>query len=61
MNGLVFLIPVALGLGLLGLGGFFWSVRSGQFDDLEGAAMRVLIDEEGPPPDRPAPGTGPHE
>lgn len=51
MNGLVVLIPVALGLGLAGLGAFFWSVRSGQFDDLDGAAMRVLIeeDEEGGP------------
>ena len=35
-----------LGLGLLGLGAFFWSVKSGQFEDLDGAAMRILIDEE---------------
>jgi cbb3-type cytochrome oxidase maturation protein len=46
MNGLVVLIPVALGLGLAGLAAFFWSVRSGQFDDLDGAAMRVLLDDE---------------
>ena len=51
MNGLAFLIPVALGLGIAGLGAFFWSVRDGQFDDLDGAAMRVLIDEDGPPAD----------
>lgn len=48
MNGLVFLIPVALGLGLLGLAAFFWSLRSGQFDDPDGAAARILIDEDGP-------------
>jgi len=46
MNGLVILIPVALGLGLAGLAAFFWSVRSGQYEDLDGAAMRVLIDDE---------------
>ena len=46
MSGLVFLIPVALLLGLLGLGGFFWSLRSGQYEDLEGAAARILIDDD---------------
>lgn len=46
MNGLVFLIPVALGLGLAGLAAFFWAMRSGQFDDLEGASLRMLIDED---------------
>lgn len=46
MTGIGFLLPIALGLGLLGLGAFFWSVKSGQFEDLDGAAMRVLIDEE---------------
>jgi cbb3-type cytochrome oxidase maturation protein len=46
MNGLALLIPVALGLGLLGLAGFFWSVRNGQFDDLDGAANRILIDDD---------------
>jgi len=48
MNGLLLLIPVALGLGLLGLAGFLWALRSGQFDDLEGAAHRVLFDDDGP-------------
>ncbi|TXC69241.1 cbb3-type cytochrome oxidase assembly protein CcoS [Sphingorhabdus soli] len=47
MNGLAILIPVALGLGLCGLAAFFWAMRSGQFDDLDGAAQRILIDEEG--------------
>jgi cbb3-type cytochrome oxidase maturation protein len=46
MTGIGFLLPIALGLGLLGLGAFFWSVKSGQFEDLDGAAMRDLIDEE---------------
>jgi cbb3-type cytochrome oxidase maturation protein len=49
MNGLLLLIPVALGLGLLGLAAFFWSVRDGQFDDMDGAAMRVLIDDDDKP------------
>ena len=46
MNGVVILIPIALGLGLIGLVGFFWSLNSGQFDDLDGAAMRILLDDE---------------
>lgn len=51
MTGIAFLIPIALTLGLLGLGAFFWSLRSGQFDDLDGAALRILIDDEGPADD----------
>lgn len=46
MNGLAYLIPIALGLGLIGLAAFFWSLRQGQFDDMDGAALRILIDEE---------------
>ena len=46
MTSLTVLIPVALGLGLLGLGAFFWSLASNQYDDLEGAAARVLEDED---------------
>lgn len=49
MNGLLLLIPVALGLGLIGLFAFFWSLKSGQFDDLDGAGMRILIDDEDEP------------
>ena len=45
MTSLVFLIPVALFLGGLGLGAFVWSLRSGQYEDLDGAAERVLFDE----------------
>ncbi|CAN1523075.1 ccoS, cytochrome oxidase maturation protein, cbb3-type [Sphingomonadaceae bacterium] len=48
MTGIALLIPIALGLGLLGLGAFFWSLKSGQFDDLDGAALRILIDDDGP-------------
>lgn len=46
MNGLAFLIPVALGMGLLGLAGFFWAMRQDQFEDLDGAAQRILIEDE---------------
>ena len=46
VSGLVFLIPVALGLGLLGLAAFFWSLRRGQFDDLDGAALRIFVEDE---------------
>lgn len=49
MNGLVVLIPIAIGLGLAGLAAFFWALKRGQFDDLDGAAMRVLIDDEDEP------------
>ena len=48
MNGLLILIPVALFLGALGLGAFIWSLRSGQYDDLEGAAWRILQDDDKP-------------
>jgi cbb3-type cytochrome oxidase maturation protein len=46
MNALAWLIPAALFLGGLGLVAFLWSLRSGQFDDLEGAAYRILEDDE---------------
>ena len=48
MTGLVLLIPIALGLGLAGLAAFFWAMKSGQYDDMDGAALRILIDEEKP-------------
>jgi cbb3-type cytochrome oxidase maturation protein len=49
MSGLLILIPAALLLGLLGLAAFLWSLRSGQYDDLDGAAERILYadDDEG--------------
>ena len=46
MTGLVILIPVALLLGLTGLVAFFWALRSGQFEDLDGAAVRILLDDD---------------
>ncbi|SFC84866.1 cytochrome oxidase maturation protein, cbb3-type [Bosea sp. CRIB-10] len=46
MSSLVFLVPLALVLGGAALAAFLWSLRSGQYDDLEGAAARVLLDEE---------------
>lgn len=46
MTGLAFLIPIALAMGGLGLAVFFWAMRSGQFEDLDGAAQRILIDDE---------------
>ena len=46
MNVLLILIPVALGLGALGLVAFLWALRSGQFDDLDGAAERILYDDD---------------
>lgn len=48
MNGLMILIPVALFLGAVGLAAFLWSLRAGQFDDLDGAAVRILRDDDGP-------------
>ena len=49
MNGLAILIPVALGMGGLGLAAFFWALKRGQFEDLDGAAARILIEEEEDP------------
>lgn len=46
MSGLALLIPLALALGLCGLAAFFWAMRVGQFDDLDGSAMRILIEDE---------------
>jgi cbb3-type cytochrome oxidase maturation protein len=46
MNVLIYLIPIALFLGGLGLAAFLWALRNGQFDDLDGAAERVLFDDE---------------
>jgi cbb3-type cytochrome oxidase maturation protein len=48
MDVLIYLIPIALGLGLLGLFGFMWSLRAGQYDDLEGAKWRILENDDLP-------------
>ena len=49
MTNLFLLIPAALFLGLLGLGAFLWSLKNGQYEDLEGAAWRVRDDGEDKP------------
>ena len=48
MNVLVFLAPLAIGLGLLGLLAFVWSLRAGQSDDVKGASHRILSDDDLP-------------
>lgn len=57
MEVMVILVPLALGLGLVGLLAFLWSLKTGQYDDLEGAAWRAIADDDEPetPPDRDAP------
>ena len=52
MNALVFLVPAALALGLLGLALFLWTLKSRQYDDLDGAASRILFDDLSPTPHR---------
>ncbi len=53
MSQLLVLIPVALFLGLIGLIAFLWAMKSGQFEDLDGAAHRILFDDdEDAPSDR---------
>jgi cbb3-type cytochrome oxidase maturation protein len=46
MTILIFLVPLALSLGAFWLAAFLWSLRSGQYDDIEGAAVRVLSDDD---------------
>ncbi len=46
MTVLLWLVPLALLLGLIGLGAFVWSVKSGQYEDMEGAARRALDDSD---------------
>ena len=53
MSGLLYLIPIALMLGLVGLAAFLWSLKSGQFDDLDGAAHRILFDDDPHMPENP--------
>ena len=49
MTVLLILVPIALFLGLLGLCAFLWALRSGQFEDLDGAAHRILADDDEEP------------
>jgi len=48
VSGLYYLIPISIGLGLMGLGTFLWALSSGQYEDLDGAAERILYDEDRP-------------
>lgn len=46
MEVLLYLIPIALTLGLIGLVGFMWALKNNQFDDMEGNAHRILLDDD---------------
>jgi len=46
MDVLIYLIPIALLMGIIGLGAFIWSMKNNQFEDLDGAASRILFDDE---------------
>ena len=46
MNVLVYLIPMAVGLGGIGLIAFLWALKSGQYNDVDGAALRILQDDD---------------
>ena len=59
MNVLVYLLPIALALGLTALVAFLWSLRSGQYEDMDGAALRVLSDDDVQDNEAPSP-TGLH-
>ena len=48
MEVLIILVPLALALGAAGLAGFLWSLKNGQYSDLDGAAWRAILDEELP-------------
>jgi len=48
MKSILWLLPIALILGACGLAAFFWSMRAGQFDDLEGDASRIFEDDDRP-------------
>jgi cbb3-type cytochrome oxidase maturation protein len=50
MDVIVYLTPIAILLGGVGLAAFFWSLKSGQFDDPDGAAQRILFDDDEEPP-----------
>jgi cbb3-type cytochrome oxidase maturation protein len=60
MNIILLLAPFSVLLGLMAVGAFFWTLRAGQYDDIEGSAARILIDDADPEtpdePDSPAPG-----
>jgi cbb3-type cytochrome oxidase maturation protein len=55
MDALILLIPFSLALGGVALVAFLWTMRSGQYEDLDAAAYRILFDDDAPKP-RPAAG-----
>ncbi|WP_265519315.1 cbb3-type cytochrome oxidase assembly protein CcoS [Nitratireductor luteus] len=48
MSYLVWLVPLAILMGIAALVAFLWSLRDGQYEDLDGAAARILVDEDRP-------------
>ncbi len=52
MNDFLYLVPIALALGVAALVAFMWALHSGQYDDLDGAAERILIDDDRPLPQK---------
>lgn len=61
MTVLVYLIPIALLLGLAALFAFLWALKSGQYEDLEGEASRILFEEDEPPAASPPEQSPPRE
>jgi cbb3-type cytochrome oxidase maturation protein len=61
MRGLLYLVPIALFLGGLGLAAFLWALKSSQFEDLDGAANRILFDDDTADRTGPKDGSGPVE
>ncbi|MBN8967149.1 MAG: cbb3-type cytochrome oxidase assembly protein CcoS [Rhizobiales bacterium] len=59
MDDFLYLVPIALGLGLIGLVAFLWSLNNGQYDDLDGAAERILFDDDDTPLNQKPRGNGP--
>ena len=53
MADFLYLVPIALGLGVIGLLAFMWSLRSGQYQDMDGAAERILFEETDKPLPKP--------
>lgn len=49
-GGLILVVLAAVGMGVVGLAAFFWTVRAGQYEDLQGAAERILIEDDENPP-----------
>lgn len=65
MNIILLLAPFSVLLGLMAVGAFLWTLRSGQYDDIEGSAARILIDDDDAPeedaPDESTPGAADRE